>query len=157
MSRRKRDSSLRALKVLFWLYVAFLLFFVVIKFNGSVEDVLQRMEVNRYIRSVEPDYNLNLIPLRTIQNQLDHIHSGWAVRNLLGNAVVFIPFGFLLPRAHRCMRRWYRVLAVSLVAICAIEVTQYVTFLGACDVDDLLLNLAGCLVGWFGYRLSGDA
>lgn len=152
--KRRKAEPLGAVKALFWLYIVLLVVFVVVKFDGSVETLQNRMETARYIRSVEPDYNLNLIPLRTIRSQLAHIHSGWAVKNLLANAVAFVPFGYLLPRAHRNLRRWWSVLGISLVTICTIEVVQYITYLGACDVDDLLLNLAGCGVGWLGYVLS---
>ena len=154
MARKSRRESLGGLKMLFWLYVLVLLVFVVIKFDGSLDRLLERVEVARYIRSVEPGYNLNLIPLRTIRSQLEHIHSGWAIKNLLANGVVFIPFGYLLPRAHRHLRSWWKVLGVGVLSICAIEVVQYLTYLGACDVDDLLLNLAGCTLGWLVWRLG---
>lgn len=154
MAAKGRGEPLGGLKALFWLYILALLIFVVIKFDGSIDRLLERVETTRYIRSVEPGYNLNLIPLRTIRSQLAHIRSGWAIKNLLANGVVFIPFGYLLPRAHRHLRSWWKVLGVAALSICAIEGVQYLTYLGACDVDDLLLNLAGCVVGWLAWRLG---
>ena len=68
--------------------------------------------------------------------------------------IIRIPFGYLLPRAHRHLRSWWKVLGVGVLSICAIEVVQYLTYLGACDVDDLLLNLAGCTLGWLVWRLG---
>ena len=155
MGRKKRElTSPVGMKVLFWLYVLLLVFFVVVKFNGSLESLRDRIEATRYIRQMEPGYNLNLVPLHTIKSQMEHIHSGWAVRNLVANGMAFVPFGYLLPGAYRRLRKWWMVLGIGLLTICVVEVTQYVTYLGACDVDDLLLNMAGCIVGWFGYLLS---
>ena len=140
-----------AWKLLFWLYLLFLLAFVVIKFDGSRWSLLERIQTNLAIRWAEPGYNLNLTPFDTIQNQLRHLPAPWAVRNLVGNVLCFIPFGLLLPLAHRHLRTFFRVMLLALVMICAIEVFQYVTCLGSCDVDDLILNLLGCLAGWLCY------
>ena len=98
----------------------------------------------------------NLIPLRTIRLMLGLLRSGngrqtmqrIAALNLAGNVAAFVPIGFLLPCVWRAMRRWWRTLAVSGAAIIALEALQYVTALGAADVDDLLLNLTGAALGY---------
>ena len=45
----------------------------------------------------------------------------------------------------------YRIAAVL---ICVIELVQLVTALGSCDVDDLILNLPGILLGWVIHKLT---
>lgn len=147
MMPEKREE-LGGWKLLFWLYLLFLVFFVAVKFDGSVQSLVMRIQTNRAIRMAEPGYNLNLTPFVTIKNQLRHLPAAWAVRNLAGNVLCFVPFGFLLPLAHRHLRTFFRVMLVAALFICAIEVFQYVTCLGSCDVDDLILNLLGCLAGW---------
>ena len=42
----------------------------------------------------------------------------------------------------------------SAVLICVIELVQLVTALGSCDVDDLILNLPGILLGWVNHKLT---
>ncbi len=91
----------------------------------------------------------NLVPLRTIALMLGILRSGEghrvmsriALTNLAGNVAAFIPMGFLLPCVWRGLRRWHRTLAVCAAVVIALEALQYVTVLGAADVDDLLLNL----------------
>ena len=63
-----------------------------------------------------------------------------AVVNLAGNVAAFVPMGLFLP--------------VVLALIVLIEVVQYATYLGVCDVDDLILNAAGCLMGWAVFMLA---
>lgn len=139
-------------KLIFWLYVLFLVAFVVVKFDGHPTHLLDRMEHFAAIRAKEPGFNLNLWPLASIRMQIRHWGEGWAVKNLVGNVLAFVPFGFLLPQAYGGLRRLWRVMLIGLISICAIEVFQYVTLLGACDIDDLMLNLLGCLVGYLMFR-----
>lgn len=62
------------------------------------------------------------------------------------NIVLFIPFGFLLPFLWK-KGSWWRVLLVGLLASITIELLQYTFHLGCCDVDDLIHNSAGTLLG----------
>lgn len=135
-------------KLAFWLYLVWLAAFVVVKFDGHPADLLDRMERFAAIRAKEPGFNLNLQPFESIRMQLRHRDEGWALKNLVGNALAFVPFGCLLPQAYGRLRRLWKVGLVSLASICAIEVFQYVTLLGACDIDDLILNMLGCLGGY---------
>ena len=148
MSTKKAAGSSAAWKWVFWIYLLLLILFVVIKFHGSISALLRQMEEQRGYREVGAGSYLNLTPFVTIKSQLRHLPAPWAVRNLVGNVLCFIPFGLLLPLAHRHLRTFFRVMLLALVMICAIEVFQYVTCLGSCDVDDLILNLLGCLAGW---------
>lgn len=150
MARRNR-TTLLGWKALFWVYLILLFVFVVVKFDGSVAGLLERMRSYQEIRASEPGYNLNLEPFASIRVQLEHLPSSWAVKNLAGNILAFVPFGFLLPRAHRHFRHFLVVMLLALAMICAIEVFQYVTLLGSCDVDDVILNLAGVLIGYLAF------
>lgn len=141
-------------KLLFWLYVVWLVAFVVVKFDGHPAHLLDRMEHFAAIRASEPGFNLNLRPLASIRMQIRHWGEAWAIRNLVGNVLAFVPFGFLLPRAYRRLGRLWKVGLIALASICAIEVFQYVTLLGACDIDDLMLNLLGSLGGYLIFRLT---
>ena len=73
--------------------------------------------------------------------------------NLFGNVLAFIPFGFLLPLCFAGSRKWWRVMAWSLVLVLGIELFQLFSAFGAFDVDDILLNMAGSFVGWLIYCL----
>ena len=71
-----------------------------------------------------------------------------ALVNLAGNVAVFVPLGIFLPRLWRPMRKIWLFLPALVLVIAAVEGIQYVTLLGVCDVDDLILNTAGGLIGW---------
>ena len=141
-------------KLLFWLYVVWLVAFVVVKFDGHPAHLLDRMEHFAAIRASEPGFNLNLRPLASVRMQIRHWGEVWAIRNLVCNVLAFVPFGFLLPRAYRRLGRLWKEGLIALASICAIEVFQYVTLLGACDIDDLMLNLLGSLGGYLIFRLT---
>ncbi|MBQ8039166.1 MAG: VanZ family protein [Lachnospiraceae bacterium] len=97
--------------------------------------------------------NLNFVPFRSIGNQVVHIFQGWALINLLGNIIPFIPFGFLLPISYRKINTFYKVFAVGFLSIIIIELFQFITKLGSLDVDDIILNTVGVSLGYFMIRL----
>ncbi len=76
-----------------------------------------------------------------------------AVINLAGNVVMFIPLGYFLCAIWKKLRPFFACLLGSFLIIISIEATQYLTGLGSCDVDDLILNLPGAMMGWSVCRL----
>ncbi len=96
---------------------------------------------------------INLEPLKTIRlywHLLDHPRF-WktAVVNLVGNIVMFLPLGALLPGAFPRLNRWWKTVPVSLLMILGVEITQAVTLRGSADIDDLILNILGVLMGYW--------
>ena len=71
---------------------------------------------------------------------------GWSVYNLLGNIIMFLPFGFfpaLLWRKYT----WWRALLTGFAVTAFIECCQLCVG-RAFDVDDLLLNTVGAMLGY---------
>ena len=68
--------------------------------------------------------------------------------NLVGNILVFVPFGFLLPKAYPGCGRWWRVLYCAVGIVMCIELFQLFSAFGAFDVDDILLNVSGSVIGY---------
>jgi glycopeptide antibiotics resistance protein len=95
----------------------------------------------------------NLVPFRSMRH--DWGAGGWSFWvNLVGNVVAFVPFGVLVPR---CRTRPTSAWSVGLVALAlsgAIELAQYLSGRRIADIDDVLLNVAGALLG---YGLAGVA
>jgi glycopeptide antibiotics resistance protein len=97
----------------------------------------------------------NLIPFKTIANymlQRGSIGFDVFIYNLAGNVVAFMPLGFLLPLAFRDFRA-RKTYFVSFVLIIFAEVSQLVSRRGVFDVDDLLLNMLGSIIGYGIYKL----
>jgi len=101
---------------------------------------------------------LNPVPFETICRYIGLLgHSNPnlvrnAVINLVGNVILFVPIGIFLPRVFPKAGRWWKVLLITLGAITLIELTQMLTLLGTCDVDDVALNILGAMVGYLLFR-----
>lgn len=73
--------------------------------------------------------------------------------NLGGNVIGFMPFGFILPIVSRRGRRWYNTWILGFLLSLCIETTQLVFKVGSFDVDDLLLNTVGGILGFLVYKI----
>ena len=60
--------------------------------------------------------------------------------------MVFIPLGIFLPMASR-YRSFFTTMFAGFVLSLCIEVFQFITRVGSFDVDDLLLNTIGGVIG----------
>lgn len=105
--------------------------------------------------------NTNFVPFATVklyisllQRTTDPYLFRHACINLLGNVILFIPLGMLLPRIFPKLRSVWRLLLLVTAVIVAVELLQFITFLGSCDIDDLILNVFGAALGWLLWRLS---
>ena len=88
----------------------------------------------------------NFIPFKEILRY--SIGSSLFYKNVLGNMVMFVPFGFFVSYFLK-LEKVYGITLITLLTSITIEVTQLL--IGRVfDVDDLLLNLVG---GVFGYLL----
>lgn len=134
----------KSLKILWWVYIVLLFVFVVVKFKGSFYELSNR--VNSY--STQGSINYNLIPFRSMSTQIERITQWWALKNLLGNIIPFIPFGFLLPFTYEKFSSTIKVLSAGLASILLIEIFQFFTKLGSFDVDDIILNMIGIVCGY---------
>ena len=134
----------KILTILWWVYIALLFVFVVVKFKGSFYELSDR--INSF--SMQGSINYNLIPFRSMSVQIERITQWWALKNLLGNIIPFIPFGFLLPITYKKFSSAIKVLSIGFVSILLIEIFQFFTKLGSFDVDDIILNMIGIVCGY---------
>ena len=102
---------------------------------------------------------LNLVPFRTLRlfaHLLDsgvRAHIQMAVINLGGNVIMFIPLGLLLPKVFPKLSSLLRVLLTTAAIIIFVEIIQLFTLVGSCDIDDLILNVAGAAIGYGLHKL----
>jgi len=90
----------------------------------------------------------NFIPLRTISIYLANLDSPFWVRQMVGNLLLLLPVGLLGPVVLPWMDRWLRVLVASLALSCAIELAQLWIPDRSAEVDDVLLNVVGAMLGY---------
>lgn len=76
-----------------------------------------------------------------------------AMVNLFGNILPFMPVGFLAPLVFRSMT-WQKALVLAVAVGLAMEGMEVVFRVGIFDVDDILLNALGVMIGYWTYTLS---
>ncbi|WP_308634641.1 VanZ family protein [Paenibacillus silvisoli] len=99
-------------------------------------------------------YRYNLVPFRTIRLYFDHADSFNAVYwlvNIVGNVAVFVPFGLAIPYLYRV--RLIRFTLLCIAALMTLELLQLVLHRGSFDIDDVILNTLGALLGVVLYRM----
>ncbi|WP_374684128.1 VanZ family protein [Streptomyces sp. RO-S4] len=99
----------------------------------------------------------NLHPGRSLRAYLDQPALRDAVKQIGGNILLGVPFGVLAPVIAPRTRGFLRILVLTAVVMLLVEVAQGALVTGrAFDVDDVILNTAGALIGYLllGRRMS---
>lgn len=77
------------------------------------------------------------------------LHEPFAVINADDYYIImFIPFGFLAPMVFERMRKVRFCVFIGFLCSCGIELSQLITQRGYCQLDDVVTNTVGMLVGW---------
>lgn len=134
----KKASVIRAFgKVLFLLYVGFLIYFLfVAEWYGRTE--------------IAEDYRYNLELFKEIRRFItyrEQLGTFTVLANLAGNILIFVPYGFFISMASRS-RGFFKTLFCSMGLSLAVEIVQLFTRVGSFDVDDILLNTIGGVLGY---------
>ena len=93
---------------------------------------------------------INLVPLVHL---LDYAIAGEATLNIVGNTTMFIPIGIIFPIVYKELNTHAKVIAAGVGFSICIEILQLPFYDRVSDVDDLLLNSVGFLVGYGIYLL----
>lgn len=99
----------------------------------------------------------NLHPGRSLQAYLDQPALRDAFKQIGGNILLGVPFGVLAPVVAPLTRGFLRILLLTAVVMLLVEVAQGALVTGrAFDIDDVILNTAGALLGYLlvGRRMS---
>ncbi|WTD73197.1 VanZ family protein [Streptomyces sp. NBC_01635] len=99
----------------------------------------------------------NLHPGRSLQAYLDQPALRDAARQVGGNLLLGVPFGVLAPVLAPRTRGFLQVLLLTGIVMLMVEFAQGALITGrAFDIDDVILNTSGALIGYLllGRRLS---
>ena len=142
MSYKSRKNSRAIGKILFVLYLGFIIWFLIFS--------------DWYGRTGEmQEYHYNLQLFKEINRFWNYRHQvGYLAMftNLFGNVLIFAPFGFFLPMASKYRSFFTTMFAAFGLSLC-VEVFQFITKVGSFDVDDLLLNTIGGMIGHIIYEI----
>lgn len=91
---------------------------------------------------------LQLKPFETIQ-----LSNAQSIAYAIENIILFLPFGFLIPSCFSKLRHWYLSIPLGIVTSVLIEFIQYKTQLGFCQIDDVMTNTVGTILGYLIFAL----
>ncbi len=125
----RRSMQMRNV-VLFVVYFAVVLYLTVFMRIGSVDTSIVTVPFDDLTRAItERDPAL--------------------VTHMALNVLMFVPFGYLVPAMNpKYFRKWSFAMLGGLVASTVIEGTQMIFSLGQSDVDDIIANTLGAVVGY---------
>jgi glycopeptide antibiotics resistance protein len=99
--------------------------------------------------------NDNATPFATVRIYLDNLDSAFWISQAIGNLLLLLPVGLFGPIALPWLNRWWRVLLAALVISVCIETAQLWIPERSADVDDVLVNVVGALLGYWILLLIG--
>ncbi|MDF2842084.1 MAG: putative rane protein [Herbinix sp.] len=106
--------------------------------------------------SIHEEYRFNLEFFKEINRFITYRNQvgfqSFAV-NIIGNVLAFAPFGFLLPLLNQRYRKFIAILSLSILFSLAVEAIQLYLKVGIFDVDDILLNTLGGVLGYICFRI----
>ena len=128
--------------VLFLMYLALLVYFLFFAESFGRTDPKTR------------GYSYNLVPFKEISRfwiYREKLGIRAMMLNIVGNIVAFMPCGFFLPIVSRRSKKWYNTVIISFTFSLFVETIQLISRVGSFDVDELLLNTAGGILGFVLY------
>ena len=149
---RNKKLSLKREAMLILVYICLVVvarftFFPFSKVNGQVQPLLFDSG------SIFPP-RINLVPLVYL---FDYEIRREALINVIGNTAMFIPIGIIWPCVFRNLNTHAKVIAAGDGLSLFIEILQLPFFDRVSDIDDLLLNSLGFLLGYGLYRIVKTA
>ena len=66
----------------------------------------------------------------------------------LANLVIFIPFGVLVPKVFHRVNAVWKMALVTLMTSVLIEIVQFMLACGYSEVEDVIMNVAGGVIGY---------
>ncbi len=138
-------------KGMYWICrVAFLVYVVVLIYLLFFCDRYGRTEQFETIK-------YNLVPFQEIRRYImnwQYFTVELFIANIAGNICLFVPYGALLFVWFGRPVGFLEVTLSSFGLSLIIELIQLVTRVGVCDVDDMILNTVGGMLGYFVYLLT---
>ena len=149
MTKKKENRSF--IWFLFFLYLLFVVKVIIFKY--PYEQLLRIAESWRKEVILEGLDTANFTPFKTIRMYVKYSYKLNSFENLVGNILVFVPFGFLLPYVWKKAGSFWVMLLNAVIFVLGIEVFQLFSAFGAFDVDDIILNCLGAVWGYLFYLI----
>lgn len=151
MEKEKEAYGSRKLRMIFILYLLLVIRLIIFKYPfDQLKAIVDTWEKGVILEGLD---SANFTLFKTIRMYIDYSYMLNSFENLVGNVVVFIPFGFLFPYVFKHGRNFLIMFLNAFLFVLGIEVFQLFSAFGAFDVDDILLNCLGAVTGYLGYLI----
>lgn len=140
--KKKREWIKRLSWIIFIIYLAGMAYFLF--FSEELH------------RSGSSEYRYNLTLFQEIRRAVYCLQRGniqYFLLNVVMNVAAFAPFGFFLPIISPKNRKFLNILLLSGELTLAIELLQLLFKVGIFDVDDLVMNTLGGVLGYVVYYI----
>lgn len=127
---------------LFFIYFLILVNLTIFKYGYLTLDFDIRFYIN-YIPFVET--------VKMFTNEFSDIHI--ALYNVIGNILLFIPLGFCIPLFFNKKNKLSKVILYGFTASLTIEVLQIFTPFNTTDIDDIIFNTFGSILGFIIFNI----
>ena len=124
--------------------VARFTFFPFYKVNGEIQPLV-------YESAKVYSFRINWIPL---VNLFDYPEMRDILINVIGNTAMFIPLGIVWPSVYKGLDTHWKVISAGIGVSLCIEILQLLFYDRVSDIDDLLLNSLGFIIGYLLYLLA---
>ena len=117
------------------------------------------IEWNKTLIASYMKYSFNIVPFKTIKLFTNGYMRGivsfknFSI-NIFGNLCAFMPYGVFLPLMFKNMNRFINFLLTMIIIVVIIELLQFITLSGSCDIDDLILNVLGSSIIYFIFKIK---
>lgn len=146
--QNKRNVRIR---ILFFVYLLIVIKLIIFKYPyEQLEEIAGAWEKGVILEGLD---TANFTLFKTIRMYIKYSYKLNSFENLIGNVAVFVPFGFLLPYAMESGKNFLIMLLNVFIFVVGIEIFQLFSAFGAFDVDDILLNCLGAVIGYFLYLI----
>lgn len=96
----------------------------------------------------------NYVPFYTVKYYVTGTDTTrYTKENLVGNILLFFPFGVFLPLLFRKVKGFQKIIVINFMISLGLELIQLFGILGNFDVDDIILNILGASLGFGTYVL----
>ena len=147
MKQKKIDWKREVVLLLMYINLAVILrftFFPMSKVDGHIQPLVLDTA------AVFP-FRVNLIPL---VNLFDYDSKRDLLLNVIGNTAMFVPSGIVLPIVYKGLNTHWKVISAGIGISLCIEILQLPFYDRVSDIDDLLLNSLGFIIGYLLYLLA---
>ena len=145
--------------------IIYFLTYIIMIFNLTLFDELygrQGLTTVIWNKKLLKEYfntSFNIIPFHTIKLFMNGYNNGVVsyhafFENIYGNFLAFIPFAFFIPLIFKKIDKYYKFLIIMVIIVVQIELLQFITMSGACDIDDVILNLVGSSIAYLIFSIK---